>query len=30
LAPKGFAVRDHELVVFGACPACASSDPGGQ
>jgi len=24
LAPKGFTVRDHEMVVFGDCPVCAS------
>lgn len=30
LAPKGFTVRDHDLVVSGACPACQSDDKGGQ
>jgi Fur family ferric uptake transcriptional regulator len=29
LAPKGFTVRDHDLVVSGACPACASNGKGG-
>ena len=28
LAPKGFFVREHDLVVSGACPACASGDKG--
>jgi Fur family ferric uptake transcriptional regulator len=26
LAPAGFAVRDHDLVVSGACPDCVSKD----
>lgn len=29
LAPKCFSVREHDLVVSGACPACASGDKGG-
>ncbi len=30
LAPQGFAVRDHDLVVSGACPACVSNVNGGK
>ena len=28
LAPRGFDVRTHELVVIGACPECAAKNSG--
>ncbi|MBN1656446.1 MAG: transcriptional repressor [Deltaproteobacteria bacterium] len=28
LAPEGFTVHDHELVVYGVCPSCRSTSNG--